>query len=73
MPDMLLTRHEVEQSCKITKSTLYRLMRAGTFPLPRRIGPRAVRWVSSEIQEWVENRPRSDGDGIYRRALKSTS
>ena len=73
MPAMLLTRQEVEQACKITKSTLYRLMREGRFPLPRRIGVRAVRWEAAEIQDWIGKQPRSDGDGVYRRALKKSA
>ena len=73
MPAMLLTRQEVEQACAFTKSTLYRLMRQGRFPLPRRIGVRAVRWEAAEIQDWISKQPRSGGDGIYRRALKKSA
>ena len=60
MSDRLLTRPEVESRCGIARSTIYRLMRAGKFPEPLRVGPRAVRWPASEIEEWLAERPRRD-------------
>ena len=59
----LLCRPEVEQRCRIARSSLYRLMRAGKFPLPIRVGDRAVRWSASEIEEWLAERPRATGNG----------
>lgn len=60
--DQLLTRPEVEARCRITRTTIYRLMRTGQFPEPIRIGPRSVRWPASEIEAWLESRPRATGD-----------
>ncbi|MCY4641441.1 MAG: AlpA family phage regulatory protein [Gammaproteobacteria bacterium] len=57
----LLTRTEVETRCRIGRSTIYRLMRSGEFPIPLRIGPRAVRWVESEIDTWISRQPRASG------------
>jgi prophage regulatory protein len=34
----------------ISRATIYVLMSEGAFPRPRRVGKRAVRWNSSEIQ-----------------------
>lgn len=62
MHDQLLKRHDVEKRCKISRSAIYRLMRTGQFPEPIRIGPRAVRWPESEIEAWIESRPRATGD-----------
>ena len=62
MEDRLLNRAEVERRVGLRRSALYRLMRAGQFPEPLRIGPRAVRWPSSEIEEWLASRPRATGD-----------
>lgn len=61
--DKLLTRSEVEQRVRIRRSTIYREMRRGEFPTPIRIGAKAVRWKSSEIDHYIENRPRALGDG----------
>ena len=61
--DRLLTRVEVERRVGLRRSSLYREMRQGRFPLPVRVGPRAVRWPSTEIEAWITSRPRSHGDG----------
>ena len=63
MGNRLLTRHEVESRCGIARTTVYRLMRAGQFPEPIRVGQRAVRWSESEIEAWLAGRPRATGDG----------
>ena len=46
-------------------TTIYRRMRGGTFPLPIQVGGSgsAVRWLQSEILEWIASRPRATGNG----------
>ena len=61
-PDVLLTRREVERRTGLSRSTLYRKMRDGTFPVPLKVSERAVRWRASEIRAYVESRPRSYGE-----------
>ena len=68
-----MTRKQVEARCGITRTTIYRLMRAGEFPEPLRVGVRAVRWSKDEIASWLESRPRSHGDGIHRAASKRSA
>ncbi len=46
----------------LSRSTIYRLMRAGKFPEPIRIGPRATRWQKRELYEWLSTRPRATGE-----------
>ena len=36
---------------------MYRLMAAGKFPKPRRIGPRTLRWTLDSILAWIESLP----------------
>ena len=62
MQNTMLRRVEVEEICGLTRSTIYRLMRAGKFPEPIRIGPRAVRWPKQELYDWISTRPRADGE-----------
>ena len=57
----LLNRKDIEQLTGLTHSTIYRLMRAGKFPTPLKIGERAVRWPEHEIKAWLEDRPRATG------------
>lgn len=59
--DRLLRRAEVQSRCGIARTTIYRLMRSGLFPEPVKVGPRAVRWPASEIEEWLAGRPRATG------------
>ncbi len=53
----LLRRKEVERYCQIGRSTIYRLMREGRFPVPIRVGPRAVRWPEHELTAWLARAP----------------
>lgn len=52
----LIRRPEVLQRCGISNTTLHRLIHADDFPAPIQLGPRAVAWVESEINEWIEQR-----------------
>ena len=60
--ERLLRRVDVERYCQIGRSTIYRLMREGLFPVPIRIGPRAVRWPEHELTAWLARRPRATGE-----------
>lgn len=57
----ILRRHEVERLTGLSKASIYRKMRAGAFPLPLKLGSRAVAWRADEIQEWIASRPRAVG------------
>lgn len=35
---------------------IYRLIRAGEFPQPVKLGERAVAWKESAIREWIDSR-----------------
>ena len=61
MIDRLLHRAEVEERTGLARTTLYRKMRKGSFPIPVKVGARAVRWPASEIEEWLAGRPRATG------------
>ena len=60
--DVLLTRPEVERRTGLSRSTIYRKMSDGTFPVPLKVSARAVRWRESEIRAYVDSRPRSYGE-----------
>ena len=60
--DRLLKRQEVEARCGLARTSIYRMMSAGTFPRPLRVGTRAVRWSEAEIEHWLSKRPRAEGD-----------
>ena len=60
--EKLLRRQDVEDYCQIGRSTIYRLMRLGRFPLPIRVGDRLVRWPVDELDAWLSERPRATGN-----------
>lgn len=60
--DRYLTRSEVENLCGLSRSTIYRLMRQDQFPVPIKVGPRAVRWLSTEVEGYLKSRPRAEGE-----------
>jgi prophage regulatory protein len=39
------------------RSTIYRLVADGSFPAPVRLGPRAVGWRWSDLDQWTNSRP----------------
>ena len=58
----------MERYCQIGRSTIYRLMREGLFPVPIRVGPRAVRWPEHELAGLAGPAPAGDrGDRPVRR------
>ena len=60
--DRLLRLGEVRTCTALSRSTIYRKIRDGSFPEPLKIGDRAVRWRESEIEAWLAARPRATGD-----------
>lgn len=53
--DRLLTQTQVLDRIPVTRGTLYHWRKAGTFPLPIRIGNRTM-WRESAITEWIAAR-----------------
>lgn len=50
--DRLLNKWAVERQTSLDITTIYRKMKAGTFPQPVRIGKRRVAWRESDIMAW---------------------
>ena len=65
--NQMLSRREVERLTGLSRSTLYRHMRAGLFPEPLKVGPRAVRWPAAEVTDWLLKCERATGHGEKRR------
>ena len=55
-PERHLRRPKVKEVTGLSDSTLYRMIAAGKFPRPKRIGERAVGWPESEIAKWLASR-----------------
>ena len=48
---------EVCEILGIKRPTLHKWCKAGGFPQPIQLGPRAVAWRVSDVKEWLESRP----------------
>ncbi len=54
----ILRPKEVFERVKKSRVTLWRNVRAGTFPPPIQLGPNSIGWYEHEIEHWLESRPR---------------
>lgn len=61
MPESILRRPVVESRTGLKRSSIYELMARGAFPSPVRLGPRAVGWLASDIEAWIESRVKRSG------------
>jgi len=59
-PDRLVTISEVVNLTKISKATIYRLVRDGKFPRPAKIG-RMTRWSEQSVYATIEGWKTSAG------------
>lgn len=41
----------------LSRVTIWRLTKTGSFPAPVRLSKRAVGWRSDDVEEWVRSRP----------------
>ena len=53
----MLRLPEVRDITGVSRSSIYKWMDEGKFPLPRKLSERAIAWNSHEIAEWVDSRP----------------
>jgi len=44
---------EVIETTTLARSTLFRMIKGGTFSAPRQIGERRVGWLTDEVQAWL--------------------
>ena len=57
MEARILRREEVERLTRLSRGSIYRQMQRGMFPMPLKLGQRAVAWRAAEIHEWLASRP----------------
>ena len=51
----LLKLKEVESITQISKSKIYRDIKSGRFPSPISLGSNSVRWVETDIYQWIKS------------------
>jgi predicted DNA-binding transcriptional regulator AlpA len=55
--DPYLRKPAVLAATGLSDRTLHRMVKAGTFPSPKRLGPNSVGWRASTIKSWNDSRP----------------
>jgi len=53
MTHQILRLPEVKHRTGLSRSTIYLRISMGTFPAPISLGGRAVGWVESEVNDWL--------------------
>jgi prophage regulatory protein len=48
----------VRMKTGLSRSTIYAYVATGAFPMQRRLGPRRIAWLASEVNAWIVSRPR---------------
>lgn len=56
--DRMLRAPEVMALTGLSRTTLWRRVRAGTFPAPVELGQNSIGWPASEISAWLKARAR---------------
>jgi prophage regulatory protein len=52
----LLRITQVIEATGKSRASIYAEMKAGDFPKPVPIGPRAVAWSQAEVEDWIARR-----------------
>lgn len=47
---------QVVQKISMSKPSIYRMIKAGTFPRQIKISARAIGWIESDIDKWIESK-----------------
>ena len=70
MAERFMTMAEVRRRVALSKTEIYRKIKAGAFPRPVPLGTQKVAFVESEVAAWMDARllAREDREGVERRA-----
>ena len=56
MEPRILRMPDLSRYLGISKATIYRLLNRRRFPKPIKLGPRAVGWKITDVDEWIATR-----------------
>ena len=56
--DRMLRAPEVMARTGLSRTTIWRQVKAGTFPAPYELGKNSIGWPSSSISTWIKARAR---------------
>lgn len=65
MTQKLLRLRSVEDRTALSRSVIYRMIKAGEFPAPIQLtGARAVAWVTDDVDAWIQTRITHSRGGV---------
>lgn len=57
LPTVILRPRDLKAATGLSISTVYRMIKRGEFPQPKRLGLQAVGWTAAMIAAWLDARP----------------
>jgi len=60
----LIRLPQVKQCTGLSRSTIYSLIKKGDFPVSVALGARAIAFVKSEVDEWIQERIASRSNSL---------
>jgi prophage regulatory protein len=54
--DTILRLPQVKGRCGLGRASIYAGVKNGTFPAPIKLGERAVGWLASSVDAWIQTR-----------------
>jgi prophage regulatory protein len=57
--DRVLSQREILAVLPLSRSTIWRMVQAGTFPAPIRLTPGRIGWQWSAVLAWIEERKKN--------------
>ncbi len=67
MKELILREAKVKETTGLSKSTRWRLEKAGQFPKKIQLSPRAVGWRSEEIIQWCRSREAAKNEPVAKK------
>lgn len=56
--ERLLSLEQVSERVGMKRTSIYKLVKSGEMPCPVKVGPKASRWLESEVEDFINSRPR---------------
>ena len=63
MTQQILKLKELKLITRLSGASIYRKARQGTFPSPIKLGERSSGWLTSEVDQWLEERIAASRNG----------
>lgn len=63
VPLRILRFPDIQEICGLSRTTVWRLIKARQFPVPLVLAPNCRGWIAEEVYQWLRSRPRAHTEG----------